>query len=836
MSTKIEDLSALSYTSKDFGSIYPEMLDLAKQLTNKWDPSQSNESDPGVVLLKEGAFVADHNNYNIDKNILEAFLPSATQDRSVRNITEMNGYTPRYYVSATGDVTFSWTQPESEKELDTLFTIPAFTIVVSDADETVSYTQVEDLAIGETSSSCLFMEGTLQTLSINDLSVITVDNIDDNNRLYLPETMVAQNGVYIKNVNENDYDGYWIRNNYLMTQPLGSRIYKLDYDSFRDLPYIEFPTDISNLIGDGLQIQYIATSGISGNVSARSLSKILSPAKFTDAEGNERSTETLTVWNSASITNGKDPETIDEMYQSFRRVVGTFDTLVTCQDYSNCVYNLTDDYDNPYVSNVYVTDRRSDYNHASNVISFDLNTLSVRLKNISTDNCALNFKGEATSSNQLPPTANPGDMYYVTNYETSEVSLEDGLYINVSTYGDANFVKTEIINLNDFSILTQAMTPYDLIIYGLKVFSLGEYSKVNYWQALENSFTPITPAIREELEDFELEELKCLSHTFRDPETNDIYCFKNLAPLDLIISTYNKITSEQKAEILNNIYQALSVRFNPRNIDFGEKLSETDIANTVKNSDDRIRDVEWRSPLQYKTYASLTDGRNIELNSVAGSTYLTELIAKNVLAGRVCLFSFYDDFNFEYGQKDGKLYPNVNKLETELWIPLVETADTSNSAINSSDSLNRVNSYEINSTGSNFLYTLKTLSPVTIRPEDSEGAGSYSLGEDEEFILYEVTGEGNEQKIVRTTNYAPTVNVSVDILNGTSSNITSEGSKNQLNAGNVVITITETIQSSPSDTVNLDYTLNKNEIIQIIHPNYYSDKTYQTYVNLDMKV
>ena len=92
-------LSKMSFTDKDFASIYPDLLDLARTLTNEWNPGRgTNESDPGVVLLKEGAFIADHNNYNIDKNILEAFLPSATQDRSVRNITEMNGYVPRYYV------------------------------------------------------------------------------------------------------------------------------------------------------------------------------------------------------------------------------------------------------------------------------------------------------------------------------------------------------------------------------------------------------------------------------------------------------------------------------------------------------------------------------------------------------------------------------------------------------------------------------------------------------------------------------------------------------------------------------------------------------------------
>ena len=32
-----------SYTNKDFATIYPELLELAKKLTNKWDPSTSNE-------------------------------------------------------------------------------------------------------------------------------------------------------------------------------------------------------------------------------------------------------------------------------------------------------------------------------------------------------------------------------------------------------------------------------------------------------------------------------------------------------------------------------------------------------------------------------------------------------------------------------------------------------------------------------------------------------------------------------------------------------------------------------------------------------------------------
>ena len=52
MAIQNNPLNSLSYTNKDFRAIYPELLDLVKKLTYKWDPSISNESDPGVILLK----------------------------------------------------------------------------------------------------------------------------------------------------------------------------------------------------------------------------------------------------------------------------------------------------------------------------------------------------------------------------------------------------------------------------------------------------------------------------------------------------------------------------------------------------------------------------------------------------------------------------------------------------------------------------------------------------------------------------------------------------------------------------------------------------------------
>ena len=78
-------LTSQSYTNKDFGSIYEELLDVAKQLSTVWDPTISNESDPGVVLLKLNAIIGDKNNYNIDSNVLE-FYPETDPSDNWRQI------------------------------------------------------------------------------------------------------------------------------------------------------------------------------------------------------------------------------------------------------------------------------------------------------------------------------------------------------------------------------------------------------------------------------------------------------------------------------------------------------------------------------------------------------------------------------------------------------------------------------------------------------------------------------------------------------------------------------------------------------------------------------
>jgi hypothetical protein len=654
-----KNITNISYTNKDFGAIYSELLNLTKQLTNKWDPSLSNESDPGVVLLKLAAFIGDKNNYNIDMNVLENFLPTASQEKSVRNIVEMNGYTPKYYVSATGDLAYIFTDTSEEFTALLPFTIPAFSLTVTSEDGSITYTQAEALTVEEANkqTSCKFIEGTLQEFTINDSNVITMDNIDSNYRLYFSNKYIAQNGIYFYNQSGELQD--WKKSDYIFTEPLGTKVYTLDYDSELGIPYIQFPEDIASLIGGGLIIKYIQTSGLNGNVSAAQLN---TPSSSLSIEDATISTDNITVSNLSAITNGKDPETLSEMYNSFKKTVGTFETLVTCKDYSNAIYNLKTSEGENLVSNVVVTDRRNDYNKSLNVACYDAYGSYFEALSIGNSNTKFNFIAPDSNANKKY------DLRYNTNSQKYEY------------WTGASWIELNSISMNLFTQMTEQITPYDLNIYAFKTLLISDYSYYKFYQALENSFKPASKYTLEEAKN-DIEDIKCINHVYKAPSNEDVFCFKNYAPVNATITTYNKISKVEKVEILNNIYKALTQAFNAHNIEFGEELSYDDVEDCILNADSRIKKISL-SDFVYTPKYMLADGSE---GLLYNSEIFVDLVAKNVLAGRLCLFDFNSNFEHSYGMVDTHEISNIVSISTKTEIdlqPNVEYTLKNNEVIN----------------------------------------------------------------------------------------------------------------------------------------------------------
>ena len=161
--------------------------------------------------------------------------------------------------------------------------IPKFT-VITNGDKDVSYFTTNQTEYYITTTTPIItlpcMEGQIVKCdSTTDNNVITSAQISEHNRFYLPESKIAENGIFVYNVANQNADGTpWELVDNLNIQSRGSRVFKFGYDSYESRPYIEFPEDYSELINDGLFVYYARTSGANGNVSPRTLTQLELPS------------------------------------------------------------------------------------------------------------------------------------------------------------------------------------------------------------------------------------------------------------------------------------------------------------------------------------------------------------------------------------------------------------------------------------------------------------------------------------------------------------------------------------------------------------------------------
>ena len=203
----INPLSNISYVNKDFQSIYPELLDLVKKISYKWDPTISDESDPGVILLKLCAIIADKNNFNIDSNTLECFPETVAQIYNARPLFEQLGYSMKWYMSAKTVVSMKWVGNIDKDNTSLSCTIPNFTMV-SDSGNSIVFTLITDVQLplnGDT-VDVEALQGVITDYTVNGDTLITSSNLDSNNRLYFPDINVAENGMFINNYGVENYN------------------------------------------------------------------------------------------------------------------------------------------------------------------------------------------------------------------------------------------------------------------------------------------------------------------------------------------------------------------------------------------------------------------------------------------------------------------------------------------------------------------------------------------------------------------------------------------------------------------------------------------------------
>lgn len=660
MAEILNPLSNLSYTNKDFQTIYPELLSLVKKLSYKWDPTISDESDPGVVLIKLNALIADKCNYNIDKNVLETFPQSVTQEKNARQLYDQLGYKMHWYKGATTSITFTWigSLEDTSYTSDTVVTIPAFT-EVTDAKNSIVYTTIEDaiLTMDKTQPVTVSaIQGIGVRYTVDGTELIKIQHLDSNNRLYFDDYNVAENGIFIWN--DNDYvQAYedWHKVDNIAIQPLSTKCFEFGISSDGNSCYIEFPEDIDTLIGEGIHIEYVKTDGNNGTVSATVLEKFLEDVAVTDPVDSTQTlsltTENVRIRNNSASFGGMNPETISDAYKGYQKQIGTFNTLVTLRDYINAI-NMSD-----IICNNFVCDRTNDPQSCYYIITNEGSVDTPKLQIIETDD-------------QKELNAFDLKLYLLqySDYDTSLIIPDTAQMYNSS-----------------FDLVMPNSSKMTLLHNDTYQGYLDTYKSV------QHDFQPFVA-----------------SDVISDPMDIRPCLFKNKFNLNARIIPYYQLTTTQITNILENIQLALYSALYSKNLTFGQEIDYDSVFDIISSADERIKSIAL-DDITYETYATYVtkeyDAETDKFIYTANETKVSledltpavsgaqvfpflsqeeltaayadndikqfirkDIFSKSVLAGKTQLLAKGENFQFGVNQQLEGLQEEVTKISSELSI------------------------------------------------------------------------------------------------------------------------------------------------------------------------
>ena len=303
------DLTILPYNRRDAYSILEYLKLQAEQLSEgKW--TDFSDSDIGTVFLKMMSYLADMNNFQIDKVASELYLSTCTERASAIALCSLIGYEPRHYQSAHCRIHLKAT---ADREIPNGTEVPIFSSF-TDGSNSIRYQNLEPAYFYN--NECFFevYEGSLVTknYTINDISTL--------GRIILPDYAIGTNTIQltINGIKYRQVDD--VR---FISGELGFSVH-ISEDRYL---YIQLPSWWPDVItrNSSIQIQYLISSGESGRIGKNILSKI--EVLSSEVSGY------MTVEGNRASTGGYNPETVDEMRISVPRQARTMNTIVTINDF-----------------------------------------------------------------------------------------------------------------------------------------------------------------------------------------------------------------------------------------------------------------------------------------------------------------------------------------------------------------------------------------------------------------------------------------------------------------------------------------------------------------------
>ena len=362
----------VSYTSRDYQSLVQEFNDLVPKLTDLWKPE--SDADPGVILGKYIASVADMLGVNLDWAVNEMFAPTVSQRKNAEKLFALIGYNLGFFTAAKTEVTFT-NNTEGPIELDFGFNGANFTTLnaytdITDQSRVITYNVLprtngygdnESRSIRQvvTDNLDIFADTDIVKLQPNESVTrvaiegeirsysVSVDQVKKNNYIIsLPSQHVDTTAVWLKaKVSQTSTD--FVETQWLQVESPADFIepeprFAVTFDSYSNaqIQVSNYLNQLENYDGNWLTVYWIDCSGVIGCVGTDVLTNLLF-AKTNENIGSSESgdigisnlSNTVELPHTYTVT-GKSPETAKEAYLNSRNYINTFDSLVTLPDYT----------------------------------------------------------------------------------------------------------------------------------------------------------------------------------------------------------------------------------------------------------------------------------------------------------------------------------------------------------------------------------------------------------------------------------------------------------------------------------------------------------------------
>ncbi len=321
----------IDYTSKDYEGFRNDMINLIPQILPTY--TDYSESDAGIMMIEAFAYMGDILSYYQDRRANEVYLPTATQLKSVLDISKMLGYQLKTATASRTQVYFTLATPAPAGG----FVVPkgfAIGTKPTDYEPSIQFETVQDLYIpqgakgNETDAegNYLYLVDVIQGITI-PRDIIGASSGQPNMRFPLKYGDVLTDSIRVY-VNEGTGDELWAD---MTDDPIGTtldgKFYQRELDE-NGYTWIVFGDGLRGKIPtvgfSNIAASYRVGGGRSKNVGANTINTLL------DAKAG-----LVEVNNPTPAIDGTDMETIEQAKVNAPKLFKTQNRAVTMEDYEN---------------------------------------------------------------------------------------------------------------------------------------------------------------------------------------------------------------------------------------------------------------------------------------------------------------------------------------------------------------------------------------------------------------------------------------------------------------------------------------------------------------------